>query len=121
MDLYIGGLLFSGLEFERFLTHLGEPAIRVDVSGLEFGIGEVVEITDGRANLLLLPSGVAGQIEFAGNPFSIPNVTLTVDGGFVDINTLGYPVTEELTAGPNVEAFSLPQGPYVCARRVPRW
>ncbi|MDB2673704.1 hypothetical protein N9Y81_01985, partial [Akkermansiaceae bacterium] len=91
--------------------------VRLAITDLNAQIGEgpnpLVDIKDSSAQLLILPEGIAGQIIVGADPFNIPGLDFTVDQVTVQINTLPFAVTTEMTAFAGNAGFALPKGPFI--------
>ena len=109
----VPGLDIRGdIAFEQ-VTVGARSVVRVAIDELSVQIGDFVNVQDASAQLLILPEGVAGQIIVTENPFNIPGLEFTVDQVTVQVNTLPFAVTPELTAFAGNAGFSLPVGPFV--------
>ena len=111
--LSVPGLDIRGdVAFEQ-VTVGARNVVRIAIDDLSVQIGDFVNVQDASAQLLILPEGVAGEIVVTGNPFNIPGLDFTVSQVTVQINSLPFAVTPELTAFAGSAGFSLPVGPFV--------
>ncbi|MDA7536176.1 hypothetical protein N8534_00340, partial [bacterium] len=96
--------------------------VRVAISGASTQIGGVsnplVSIRDSSAKLLILPEGIAGQIKVGGSPFNIPGLEFLVDEATLQVNTLPFAVTTEMTSFAGNAGFALPKGPFIRVEAV---